>query len=84
MHGPEDEATKQGNLLRDKGDFDGAIAAFTEAIRLDPKNALPYYGRGRASRKKENWVRPSLTAPRPFGSIHNLPRHIGAEVMFTM
>ena len=35
---PEDEATKQGNLLRDEGDFDGAIAAYTEAIRLNPQN----------------------------------------------
>jgi Flp pilus assembly protein TadD len=54
MRGPEDEATKQGNLLRDKGDFDGAIAAYTEAIRLNPQNALPYSGRGRGySRKGE-------------------------------
>lgn len=52
MSSPEDEATKQGNLLRDKGDFDGAIAAYTEAIRLNPENAQPYSGRGQAYLRK--------------------------------
>jgi tetratricopeptide (TPR) repeat protein len=52
MHSAEDEATKQGNLLREKGDFDGAIAAYTEAIRLDPQNAPVYSGRAYAHFKK--------------------------------
>ena len=52
MRGPEDEATKQANLLRDKGDFDGAIAAYTEAIRLNPQNAQLYSGRGQAYQRK--------------------------------
>jgi len=30
---------KQGNMLRDKGDFDGAIAAYTEGIRLNQKSS---------------------------------------------
>ena len=52
MNGPEDEVTKQGNVLRDKGDFDGAIAAYTEAIRLNPENAHPYSNRGQAHLRK--------------------------------
>ena len=52
MSSLEDEATKQGNLLRDKGDFDGAIAAYTEGIRLNPQNAQPYSSRGQAYLRK--------------------------------
>jgi Flp pilus assembly protein TadD len=51
----EDEATKRGNLLRDKGDFDGAIAAYTEAIRLNPHNAQLYSSRGQAYARKGEW-----------------------------
>lgn len=43
---------KQGNLPRDKGDFDGAIAACTEGIRLYPQNAQSYSGRGQAFLRK--------------------------------
>src|SRR4051812_8530563 len=46
MSSSEDEAKTQGDLLRDKGDFDGAIAAYTEAIRLDPHSAEGYSVRG--------------------------------------
>ncbi len=35
-----------------KGDFDKAIADFSEAIRLDPKDADAYFNRGRAYEKK--------------------------------
>ena len=52
MSSLEDEATKQGNLLRDKGDFDGAIVAYTEGIRLHPQNAQPYSSRGQAYLRK--------------------------------
>ncbi|NQT17787.1 MAG: tetratricopeptide repeat protein, partial [Planctomycetes bacterium] len=45
MRSPEDEATEQGNLLRDKGDCDGAIAAYTEVIRLNPRNAQAFSSR---------------------------------------
>jgi Flp pilus assembly protein TadD len=49
MSSPEDEATTQGNLLRDEGDFDKAITDYTEAIRFDPKEAAThYYNRGLA------------------------------------
>jgi tetratricopeptide (TPR) repeat protein len=32
----------------DAGDYDSAIADFTEAIRLDPEDTFAYCGRGRA------------------------------------
>lgn len=36
----------RGGLLVKIGDWDGAIACFTQAIALDPKNAEAYYERG--------------------------------------
>jgi tetratricopeptide (TPR) repeat protein len=36
----------QGNDLVARGDLDGAIAAYTEAIRLDPRSTTAYLGRG--------------------------------------
>jgi len=36
----------QGNEKSDRGDYDGAIADYTEAIRLDPNNARAYNSRG--------------------------------------
>ena len=42
------DALKKGKACLEKKDFDAAIAAFTEAIRLDPKDAVAYSERGRA------------------------------------
>ena len=42
------EAIEKGTALLDKGNYDKAIAAFSEAIRLDPKDARAYYNRARA------------------------------------
>ena len=42
----------RGNALRDKGEQDEAIAAFSEAIRIDPKEAAAYFNRGLAWRSK--------------------------------
>ena len=48
--------TSTGALgLRDKGDYDKAIADFTEAIRLDPKDAKAYCNRGVAYGKKREY-----------------------------
>ena len=42
------EAYEKGKACLDKKDYDAAIVAFTEAIRLDPKYAVAYYDRGTA------------------------------------
>jgi hypothetical protein len=50
-----DNAHKQwdeGITFMHKGDLDQAIAAFTEAIRLNPQYELAYFNRGRAYRQK--------------------------------
>jgi len=49
---PATKAFDEGSACLVSGDFDSAIAAFTEAIRLDPEDAEAYYGRGVAYEKK--------------------------------
>lgn len=44
--------TKRGNAHYDKGEPDLAIADYTKAIELDPKDAQPYFNRGLAYVKK--------------------------------
>ncbi len=51
------EALKRGDSLREKSDFDGAIAAYTEAIQLDPKLAKAYRYRAFAWRKKGEYAK---------------------------
>jgi tetratricopeptide (TPR) repeat protein len=36
----------QGDAANQAGQFDSAVAAFSEAIRLDPRNATTFYARG--------------------------------------
>src|SRR5262249_39549909 len=43
---------QRGLSYRSKGDFDRAIADYSEAIRLDPKYAEVYYLRGVAYRNR--------------------------------
>ena len=43
---------QQGLDAGKKGDNDGAIAAFTQVLKLDPKNAKAFYGRGLAYQQK--------------------------------
>ena len=42
--------TNRGYAHYDKGDPDRAIADYTQALRLDPKSAFAYTGRGHAFR----------------------------------
>jgi tetratricopeptide (TPR) repeat protein len=42
----------RGNAGDDKGDLDGALKDYTEAIRLKPDDATAYYNRGIARRAK--------------------------------
>ena len=41
----------RGHAYINKGDYDRAIADYTEAIRLDPKYAIAYGNRGKAYRQ---------------------------------
>src|SRR5580693_2528158 len=42
------KAYEKGKACRDKSDYDGAIAAFSETVRLDPKYGDAFRGRGYA------------------------------------
>ena len=41
-------SVQKGAILSEKQDYDAAIAAYSEAIRLDPKYAAAYSNRGAA------------------------------------
>jgi tetratricopeptide (TPR) repeat protein len=43
-----DKHVEQGQKYAEKKEYDKAVREFTEAIRLDPKNAEAYHERGRA------------------------------------
>ncbi len=47
----------RGNAYYDSGDNDRAIADYTEAIRLDPKEAFAYNDRGNAYQQKGDYPR---------------------------
>jgi len=46
------EACEKGKACFDRGDYDGAIVACSEVIKLDPKNAYAFFLRGRAYGRK--------------------------------
>ena len=50
----------RGNARSDRKDYDGAIADYDQAIRLDPKHATAYYNRGIARKAKGNLRPPDL------------------------
>jgi tetratricopeptide (TPR) repeat protein len=47
----------RGNAYSDKGDYDRAIADYTQAIRLAPNVASRYYNRGLAYYSKKDYDR---------------------------
>jgi tetratricopeptide (TPR) repeat protein len=53
----------RGVARSDKGDLDGAIKDYAEAIRLKPDFALAYYNRGLARHKKATWPTPKPPLP---------------------
>jgi tetratricopeptide (TPR) repeat protein len=71
----------QGNALFNRNDYDGAIAAYNDAIYNDPQNFTAYLMRGRARLEKGdyNWaiddfskvidIDPSITAAYYYRSI---------------
>jgi tetratricopeptide (TPR) repeat protein len=46
------DALSRGDSLVQKGELDAALAAYTEAIRLDPKDAAAHYERGKVYEQK--------------------------------
>ena len=65
----------QGNELVARGDLDGAIAAYTEAIRLDPRSTTGYLGRGVARCRKRQFAQAIADATE---AIRLDPRHAPA------
>jgi tetratricopeptide (TPR) repeat protein len=65
----------QGNDLVARGDLDGAIDAYTEAIRLDPRSTAGYLGRGLARGRKGQFVQAIADATE---AIRLDPRHAPA------
>ena len=63
---------RPGRRLVSKREYDKAIADFTEAIRLDPKDAEAYSDRGAPGRASRSTTRRSPTSTRPSGSIPKL------------
>ena len=51
MASDADEHIVQGNLLVGQGQYNRAVAEYTEAIRIEPRSALAYMGRGVARAK---------------------------------
>ena len=53
--GEANSACTKGQSCLERGDYDGAIAAFTETIRLDPQSAEAHFNRGFAYGQKSEW-----------------------------
>ena len=68
------KACDNGLFCLEKQDYDGAISAFTETLRLDPKNADAYYHRVGPTRAQRTSTRQSPISRSPFASTRNMPR----------
>jgi tetratricopeptide (TPR) repeat protein len=51
------EYLDRGTMFHERGDYETAIAEFTEAIRLDPNNSFAYFLRGYAYKEKKQYDR---------------------------
>nr|HPM43624.1 tetratricopeptide repeat protein [Candidatus Omnitrophota bacterium] len=49
------EDVKRGNSLYNKGDFEGAIKSYNEALAKSPGEGLPNFNSGAAQYKKSNY-----------------------------
>ena len=70
------KAFDSGVAASQTGDFDKAIADYTEAIRLDPKHADAYYGRAPPTGTRANTTRPSPTTREAIRLTRNTPTPI--------
>ena len=73
---PAAEAYHKGLSCFEKQDYDAAIADFSEATRLAPKDAPATAAGAAPTRKRAISTRPSPTTRRPSGSIRSTPRRI--------
>ncbi len=48
--------TALGNLQRDQGQYDAALACYARALALDDKHADSYYNRGIVHHEREDWA----------------------------
>ena len=60
------DAMQKGKACFEKKDYDGAVAAYSEAITLDPQNAEAYCGRGRLTPENTTSITPLPSTARPF------------------
>ena len=71
---PAAEAYQEGVTSLDKQDYDAAVTAFDEAIRLDPKNAAAHHHGVSPTGTRANTTRRLPISPGPSGSIQVAPR----------
>ena len=79
-----DDAVAEGNAMLTAKKYDAAIVAYTEAIQLDPKNAVAYAERGLAFLAKDKFPAPSPIARKPFGYNQMPARHIAFAALLTI
>ena len=66
-----------------KGQHDLAIADFSKAIELNPKEEQAYFNRGLFTIKKDSAISPLLITVKPLSSIRRRSRHISSGVYLT-